>query len=638
VVDFVHLEDGLRDRFIKVAHGNHYDIDIEHHVDLIMMGNDTIYGGDGNDLIFGDDFVLRAPAVTLVAGGSTAHYDHDPANDWLSDERWNDHGERSSWWKSWDFGDYYCGRQDLIEAGADTIYGGAGNDLIWGDSIALITSTINRGPGISNGDFGNARDEVREALQGLTALTDEMDYWLEFSEHGHDHRDDHWTWATAADGNWERGHHHDCDDGDTIFGGDGDDVIYGQDGRDSLHGDAGNDWLIAGDDDWGDLLDGGAGKNKLVHDDYNGKDLRDLVNAAMPTWSGAFSGIGLSVVPFASNTAPLPGHDSFDDFDFLAFNCSPWDGHSPVWQTAVGGDISSNVALLTNDQLLPIVTEAKLLWTQALGVGDSRLAVLDTVEVTAGNLPEGRIGATVGNEIVIDSTAAGRGWFVDPTPGDNSEFAATGAPGALQAVAGSAAFGRMDLLSTVLHELGNAMGFKEDQGHDVMSDTLAPGIRFVLTPSPQHDTDAIKSQLLAAAISQGALLEHHWMPEFGDGAPNVHDQGLANLLEEFDWSSLDKALSSDAGRRSVDWNSPFFTTLWSPFAGPAHAGADTGVSPNMPDFTLSLLKPEAHDANVANSVEAPSKGIDALASLFRRTDSGAGARAPGLDRDHANWG
>jgi hypothetical protein len=47
----------------------------------------------------------------------------------------------------------------------------------------------------------------------------------------------------------------------------------------------------------------------------------------------------------------------------------------------------------------------------------------------------------------------------------------------MQANASGPAAGRMDLLTTVLHELGNAMGFAEDQGHDVASDTLAPGVR-----------------------------------------------------------------------------------------------------------------------------------------------------------------
>jgi hypothetical protein len=521
----------------------------------------------------------------------------------------------------------------VIETGADTIYGGAGNDVIWGDSVALISSTVNRGAGVGSWDYGEASNEAREGLQNLTALTDETDYWLEFSDHGHDHRADHWTWANASDRDREHGHHHDFDDGDTIYGGDGDDVLYGQDGLDSLHGDAGNDWLIGGTSGCWDLLDGGTGKNHLFQGDYNGKDLRDLVNASMPTWSGAFATLGLPVVPFSANTATEPGHNCNDDFDFLQFNCSPWDGRSPIWQTAVGGEVSENVALLTNDQLLPIVAEARQLWIDELGTGDSRLAVLDTVEVSAGNLPEGRIGATVGNEIVIDSTAAGRGWFVDSSPGDNSEFVPLGIGGEMVAAAGSAAFGRMDLLSTVMHEMGNAMGFKEDHGHDVMSDVLAPGVRFVLTTSAQHDTDGLKSQIMATAISQAALLENHWMPELGNGAPSVHDQGLASLLEEFDWSSLDKALSNGADRRSVDWNSQFFSRLWSPFASSSGLDPDSSASPNVPDFMLSFLTPDTHGGSPASDAKT-STGFDEIGTLLKGNGGHADSGKSGPGRNH----
>jgi hypothetical protein len=49
----------------------------------------------------------------------------------------------------------------------------------------------------------------------------------------------------------------------------------------------------------------------------------------------------------------------------------------------------------------------------------------------------------------------------------------------------------MDLLSTVLHELGNAMGFAEDQGQDVSGATLQAGVRRIPTvaASPAFTVD-----------------------------------------------------------------------------------------------------------------------------------------------------
>src|SRR5207253_4844522 len=72
----------------------------------------------------------------------------------------------------------------------------------------------------------------------------------------------------------------------------------------------------------------------------------------------------------------------------------------------------------------------------------------------------------------IDDDAAGYGWFVDPTPRDDAEFRNGKAP---------AVRGRMDLLSTVAHELGHLVGLDDDHdachAADVMGDSLAAGIR-----------------------------------------------------------------------------------------------------------------------------------------------------------------
>jgi hypothetical protein len=142
------------------------------------------------------------------------------------------------------------------------------------------------------------------------------------------------------------------------------------------------------------------------------------------------------------------------------------------------------VATITQDELDSIVTAAKQLWTTALGAGDPRLAVLDQVTVLAGNLPSGMLGETTGTQIVIDRSAQGWGWFVDPTPNDNSEFAIRLSSEALAASPSSPAAGRMDLLTTVVHEMGNAMGFSEDHGHDVMGMVLQAGERRVPTGLP----------------------------------------------------------------------------------------------------------------------------------------------------------
>ncbi len=106
--------------------------------------------------------------------------------------------------------------------------------------------------------------------------------------------------------------------------------------------------------------------------------------------------------------------------------------------------------------------------TEALGAGDSRLGLLDTVQVVLGNLPGDKLGATMGYEVLIDSNAAGYGWFADPTPADNSEFLDGATPTGI------------DLLTVVMHEMGHVLGYGDVAGDSgaVMSATLEAGVRY----------------------------------------------------------------------------------------------------------------------------------------------------------------
>jgi hypothetical protein len=148
----------------------------------------------------------------------------------------------------------------------------------------------------------------------------------------------------------------------------------------------------------------------------------------------------------------------------------------------------------------------------------------------------------VGTQITIDSTAAGRGWFVDATPQDNSEFGVYVATTELQAAPGSAAYGRMDLLTTVLHEMGNAMGFSEDQGRDVMSDTLQAGVR---------DLPAGVIQPAGAAAHAAAA---NFDAQFAVFNPSLSTSGGAasgtNPVAGFG--------TVQAGTPAIDWNGSFF--------------------------------------------------------------------------------
>jgi len=72
---------------------------------------------------------------------------------------------------------------------------------------------------------------------------------------------------------------------------------------------------------------------------------------------------------------------------------------------------------------------------------------LNSITVTFADLDGGAIGLTNANGITLDTNAAGHNWFIDPTPWDNSEYLPTSNPYEWVAKEGTAAYGKMDMLS-----------------------------------------------------------------------------------------------------------------------------------------------------------------------------------------------
>ena len=137
---------------------------------------------------------------------------------------------------------------ELAVLGNDTVNGGEGNDIIFGDAINTDALTW------------VGRDMTAlPAGSGMSALV----AYLKATETGgaeptqqelHDYIKTH----HAALGLSEAGRGGD----DTLSGGAGDDTLYGQGGTDTLYGDAGDDVLVGGKGN--DTLYGGAGDDKFV--------------------------------------------------------------------------------------------------------------------------------------------------------------------------------------------------------------------------------------------------------------------------------------------------------------------------------------------------------------------------------------
>ena len=139
---------------------------------------------------------------------------------------------------------------------------------------------------------------------------------------------------------------------------------------------------------------------------------------------------------------------------------------------------ANNTPGITSEDVAPLLEEALHRWAQVMPEVHT---ILDGWSVQVADLEGLTLAEVRDSTIVIDPTAAGHGWFVDPTPRDNVEFHV--APGLAEWMADvhSAAFGRMDLLTTIMHELGHVLGFDDQQAQrnhaNLMTETLSAGIR-----------------------------------------------------------------------------------------------------------------------------------------------------------------
>src|SRR5262249_27175857 len=130
--------------------------------------------------------------------------------------------------------------------------------------------------------------------------------------------------------------------------------------------------------------------------------------------------------------------------------------------------------------------------------------------------------------IEIDDDASGFGWFVDTTPNDDTEFVPTDVPGEFRAPEGSPAYGRIDLLTVLSHELGHVVGLGDldpaSHPYEIMTGSLPAGVRRLPVRPRAGATVTSESNGDQTSTSRGSS-------PFRDEVSSVAPTTLANRAE-----------------------------------------------------------------------------------------------------------
>ncbi|PSB59176.1 hypothetical protein C7B77_01940 [Chamaesiphon polymorphus CCALA 037] len=157
-------------------------------------------------------------------------------------------------------------------------------------------------------------------------------------------------------------------------------------------------------------------------------------------------------------------------------------------------------------------------WTEFLQSPTPFNLKIEVTDLPTGQLAEATItgydtlGRPNSGTLTLDINGNNLGWFIDTTPDDNSEFTTQLADTAYKATADSAAYGKYDLLTTILHELGHLNGIIRGnsafdayiQNINGVPTFINGGLTATLTPDGSHlDTTFHPYDLMNTSLKPG---------------------------------------------------------------------------------------------------------------------------------------
>jgi hypothetical protein len=193
--------------------------------------------------------------------------------------------------------------------------------------------------------------------------------------------------------------------------------------------------------------------------DLDGDGQDDIITAAGP--GGGPHVRGLSGVNRADLTGFYAYHAAFAGGVFIG-GTPQGDGEMALRLAADAKGPVGPVEALTSEQLELIRAAAIARWEVVAEIGTS---LRDVIHIA--DLPGNLLGIVRQGVVFIDRDAAGRGWFVDPTPNEDEEFEA------------SSLISGVDLLTVLLHEFGHVLGLGHaaDAEDELMLGELSAGVR-----------------------------------------------------------------------------------------------------------------------------------------------------------------